>query len=107
MDYAGHILHNLCVPRTSRGDRRGTDRSKCIICKKFMIEYSIMENLLTAVLILGGAGVMLLSALGTRQILALVHGSRYQRIWRLLIGLMLFFLAGYLGAFAMVLADMK
>jgi len=58
---------------------------------------------LTAGLITLGAGVMLFSILGTRGVLRQLHGMRYERIWRILLALMAFFLLGYLGVVVLVL----
>jgi PAS domain S-box-containing protein len=59
---------------------------------------------LTAVLIFLGAVIMFMSLLGMRQVLRLLRGSKYIRSWQTLFSLMVFFLAGYLAALALVLA---
>ncbi len=66
-----------------------------------------MSDAVTAVLILFGAGVMLLSILGARQVLAMIAGTRYIRAWRVLTSLMVFFLIGYLGVVAVVAAGLR
>ncbi|MDH4137665.1 MAG: PAS domain S-box protein, partial [Anaerolineae bacterium] len=58
---------------------------------------------LTAVLVFLGAVIMLMSLLGMRQVLQLLRGSKYIRSWQTLFFLMVFFLAGYLAALALVL----
>jgi signal transduction histidine kinase len=57
---------------------------------------------LNQVLILVGAAIMLLSIFHTRNILIHVKGNKYHRRWKALLGLMVFFLAGYIGSFFIV-----
>ena len=63
-----------------------------------------LERWVTSILILMGAGAMLLSILRTRKILALLEQSKYLRSWQVLAFLMVLFLAGYLGAVLLLYA---
>jgi signal transduction histidine kinase/DNA-binding NarL/FixJ family response regulator len=65
-----------------------------------------LNNLITAGLIFLGAGVMLFSVLSTRKVLTLLRASRYRRPWQVLLGLMVFFLVGYLAVIVLVFADL-
>lgn len=64
-------------------------------------ELSILAN---AVLLAGGAAVLLLAAGRARRLLRLGKQSAHAGKWRLLLWLMLFFVVGYLGALVVVLA---
>jgi anti-anti-sigma regulatory factor len=64
-------------------------------------------DFVTGGLILLGAGVMLLSVLGTVQVLRMVRASRFFGHWRALGLLMVFFLAGYLAAIVLLLVGLK
>lgn len=65
------------------------------------------SELITAVLILLGAGVIIFSAISTRTILSLVKQSKYQRNWRTLFLLMNFFALGYIVALVMLLIGQR
>ena len=64
-----------------------------------------LQQVVTTGLVLLGAFVMALSILSTRKILKLLRESRYQRIWKILFVLMIFFLLGYLGTSYLVNTD--
>ncbi len=66
-----------------------------------------MKEIFTGILIALGAGIILLSARKTRQVLSLLAEDRYFRDWRMLFWLMVFFLLGYGAALAFVLAGSK
>lgn len=65
------------------------------------------DEIATSILIFLGAGIMLLSLLGTRQILQLLREHRYVRSWRALFVLMTFFFIGYLASLFLVLAGIS
>ncbi|MFC1545379.1 response regulator [Gemmatimonadota bacterium] len=56
----------------------------------------------TSILVILGAGIMLVALLNTRKILTLIRGSRYISSWRNLIVLMAGFLVGYTGVLLLV-----
>lgn len=66
-----------------------------------------MRDLVSALLILAGAGVLFLALLRTQAVLRLLTGDRHSRIWRALVLLMAFFLLGYLGAVAGLLTGLQ
>jgi diguanylate cyclase (GGDEF)-like protein/PAS domain S-box-containing protein len=59
-------------------------------------------QVLTFIFILGGAILMVMSVFATRHILTLLAQTRYLVHWRILLVLILFFLAGYLISLAVV-----
>lgn len=61
---------------------------------------------MSQLLILLGAGIMLLSLIKARHIIAMLKQSQYHHHWWLLVGLMGAFFMGYLGTFVLVLLDM-
>jgi signal transduction histidine kinase/DNA-binding response OmpR family regulator len=63
------------------------------------------ESIISIFLVLFGAGVMSLCAWQTWRTLALLKNSKYALVWRVLFGLILFFLVSYLGFLGLVLAN--
>ena len=63
------------------------------------------QTILTGILILLGAGVMLLSILGTRSLLTQLQQNTYLKSWRILLILMAFFFLGYVGASVLVFTE--
>ena len=61
-----------------------------------------MQNSITSVLIGSGALIMVFAILATRQILSLIQESAYAKRWRVLVVLMIFFAAGYVGVIWMI-----
>ncbi len=55
-------------------------------------------EILSAILILAGFGILAVSVRITRSLLSMVHGKIYQRRWRVLIALTVLFMLGYLVA---------
>lgn len=62
------------------------------------------SSTISVVAILSGAVVLALAANGTRSVLPLVRNDAQLKGWRTLLGLMLFFILGYVGAVFVVLA---
>ncbi|MBF0353317.1 MAG: GAF domain-containing protein [SAR324 cluster bacterium] len=73
----------------------------------FLISQMTTGDVITALLILIGACVMGLAAKGTGRIFKLITGSTYARAWKILLVLMLFFLAGYLGVIVLLYFGMS
>ena len=67
----------------------------------------IMQQIISSLLIAGGAIVMLFSIMGTRKLLTLIANSPYQRYWRVLVVLMGFFCLGYMGAIVLVMSGIN
>ncbi len=64
-------------------------------------------ELLTVGLIFGGALLLVFAALQSRKILPLTRETPQYRTWSILIGLMLFFMLGYLAAIGLLLAELQ
>ena len=69
------------------------------------MDVSKIHSILTAVLILSGALIMILSIFSTRRLIRILTDSRYRTTWRLLMVLMILFAFGYVFSFYISIVD--